>query len=88
MTMRMYAARKGWDYGATSVTLRHSRLHARDCLDCDAAEGMVDRIERDIHLDPSLDPDQREALLRIADRCPVHRTLTGQVKIITTLAVD
>ncbi|MFN2318948.1 MAG: alpha/beta fold hydrolase [Dermatophilaceae bacterium] len=86
MTMRMYAARKGWDYGATGVTLRHSRVHALDCAECESAEGMVDRIEREIHLDPALDPDQREALLRIADRCPVHRTLTGEVTIVTTLA--
>jgi uncharacterized OsmC-like protein/fermentation-respiration switch protein FrsA (DUF1100 family) len=88
MTMRMYAARKGWEYGATTVTLRHSRVHARDCADCDATEGMVDRIERDIHLDPTLTPAQREALLRIADRCPVHRTLTGQAKIVTVSAAE
>lgn len=88
MTMRMYAARKGWEYGATSVTLRHARVHARDCAECETAEGMVDRIEREIVLDPALDPDQRAALQRIADRCPVHRTLTGHVEIVTTLSVE
>lgn len=84
MTMRMYAARKGWDYGRTTVRVSHSRVHAADCADCDSSEGMVDRIERIIDLDPALDSAQREALVRIAERCPVHRTLTGQVRVVTT----
>lgn len=85
ITMRMYAGRKGWDLGATSVSLRHSRIHAKDCLDCDSAVGMVDHVERRISLDPGLAPDQRAALLAIADKCPVHRTLTGSVHVTTTL---
>ncbi len=85
ITMRMYAGRKGWDLGATSVTLRHQRIHAKDCLDCENAVGVVDHVERRISLDPALTPDQRAALLAIADKCPVHRTLTGAVHVTTSL---
>lgn len=83
MTMRMYAARKGWDYGTTTVRLVHTRVNARDCDDCGDGEGLVDRIERVIDLDPGLDDDQRAAMLRIADKCPVHRTMAGTARIIT-----
>ncbi|WP_289017362.1 alpha/beta fold hydrolase [uncultured Ornithinimicrobium sp.] len=83
MTMRMYARRKGWDYGATSVTVQHSRIHAKDCEDCETKEGRLERIDRTITLDPSLSEEQHVALLRIADKCPVHRTLTGTVEIFT-----
>lgn len=86
MTMRMYALRKGWEYGQTKVTVRHSRIHARDCSECESSSGVVDRIERRIEVDPELTQEQRSALLQIADRCPVHRTLTGQVRIVTELA--
>ncbi len=86
ITIRMYAGRKGWDLGATSVSLRHSRIHAKDCLDCENAVGMVDHVERRIDLDYRLTSDQRAALLAIADKCPVHRTLTGSVHVSTSLA--
>lgn len=86
MTMRMYAARKGWHFGETRVTVRHSRVHSQDCAGCETPTGaMVDRIVRVIELDQALEADQRSALLRIADRCPVHRTLTGAVAIVTEL---
>lgn len=84
MTMRMYARRKGWDYGSTTVILRHRRIHASDCASCESAAGMIDRIERDISLDPALTAEQRSALLAIADKCPIHRTLTGEVSVVTT----
>lgn len=83
MTMRMYARRKGWDYGASTVTLTHDRVHAKDCEECESTSGHVDRIHRVIDLDPALDADQRSALLKIADKCPVHRTLTHEVVITT-----
>lgn len=86
ITMRMYAGRKGWDLGSTSVSLQHSRIHAKDCLDCESAAGMVDHMERRISLDPALSADQRAALRAIADKCPVHRTLTGSVHVTTTIA--
>jgi putative redox protein len=83
MTMRMYARRKGWDAGATTVTLTHDRIHASDCEACETTVGYLDRIHRSIDLDPALTDDQRAALLAIADKCPVHRTLTHEVHITT-----
>lgn len=83
MTMRMYARRKGWDYGTTTVSVRHSRIHAKDCQGCETTQGRLERIDRTITLDPALTAEQQEALLRIADKCPVHRTLTGTVEIFT-----
>lgn len=84
MTMRMYARRKGWEFGPSSVTLTHSRIHAEDCSTCESQPGLIDRVHREIRLDPALAPEQVEALLVIADRCPVHRTLTSQVSVTTT----
>ncbi|MCY7396573.1 MAG: bifunctional alpha/beta hydrolase/OsmC family protein, partial [Nocardioides sp.] len=83
MTMRIYARRKGWDYGATTVTLTHGRVHTQDCAERESTSGYVDRIHRVITIDPALDDEQRRALLAIADTCPVHRTLTHEVVIIT-----
>jgi uncharacterized OsmC-like protein/pimeloyl-ACP methyl ester carboxylesterase len=84
MTVRMYADRKQWPLERIVVDSRHTRIHAKDCADCDTATGMVDRIERDITLIGPLDVDQRARLLDIADRCPVHRTLRSEVSIQTT----
>jgi len=75
--------RKGWDYGTTQVTLRHKRLHAHDCESCGTEDRYVDRLHREIRLDPALPTDQRAALLAIADKCPVHRTLTSDVMVTT-----
>jgi uncharacterized OsmC-like protein/pimeloyl-ACP methyl ester carboxylesterase len=86
MTMRMYADRKGWTMGPTSVQLQHSRIHARDCDTCESTEGRLDHIDRVITLDDSLSAEQRVSLLAIADKCPVHRTLTSEVSISTVLA--
>jgi len=68
MTMRMYARRKGGDYGTTQVTLRHERLHAHDCESFGTEDRYVDRLHREIRLDPALPTDQRAALLAIADK--------------------
>ena len=85
MTLRMYAERKDWPLDKVAVTLRHSRIHARDCEDCESDSGQLDRIERSIELTGDLDDDQRQRLLQIADRCPVHRTLHGEVDVRTTM---
>ena len=84
MTMRMYARRKGWDVGEMEVRLRHDRVHAADCADCETTSGQVDVIDREVVLPDGLDPERRTALLAIADKCPVHRTLTREVRIRTT----
>lgn len=85
MTVRMYANKKGLPLEQVRVSLRHSRIHAKDCADCEIQEGMIDHIDRDIELVGDLDDDQREKLLAIAERCPVHRTLTSAVHVSTTL---
>jgi putative redox protein len=83
ITMRMYAERKGWDLRHSTVTLTHDRLHAADCAHCETTTGHLDRIVREIHLEGDLDDAQRASLLRIADRCPVHRTLHSEIVIET-----
>lgn len=85
MTMRMYADRKGWFLGGAEITLRHKRVHAADCADCDTKQGKIDRIEVKIALKGDLTADQRDRLLEIADMCPVHRTLTSETKIVSAL---
>ncbi|WP_372728731.1 alpha/beta fold hydrolase [Nocardioides sp.] len=85
MTLRMYADRKQWPLERVTVSLNHSRIHAEDCADCETRTGHLDHVERTITLEGDLDDDQRERLLSIADKCPVHRTLNSEVVIATTL---
>jgi len=81
MTVRMYAERKKWPLQDVNIRLRHSRQHQLDCEDCDDKPRQLDIIERDIKLIGDLDDAQRARLMEIADRCPVHRTLTGKLAI-------
>jgi putative redox protein len=83
MTIRMYAAHKAWPLSRVRVQLRHAKIHAADCADCETKVDMVDRIERDIVLEGSLSEDQTAKLMEIADKCPVHRTLTSEIRIVT-----
>ena len=83
MTLRMYADRKRWPLEGVTVRLRHHKVHAKDCADCEAEDGKVDVIEREIAMAGPLDPAQRQRLLEIADRCPVHRTLESEIKVRT-----
>jgi uncharacterized OsmC-like protein len=83
MTVGMYARRKAWPLEEVAVHLRHSRIHATDCAECETNEGMLDRIERDIHFTGPLTDEQRSKLLEIANKCPVHRTLTSEIDIET-----
>src|SRR5215468_2660761 len=83
MTLRLYADRKRWPLARVSVELRHAKIHAEDCADCETKQGMLDRIERVIALEGALDAAQRQRLMEIADMCPVHRTLTSEIKIET-----
>ena len=85
MTTALYARRKGWPLEEVTVRLEHSKIHAADCAECETKEGMLDRIEREISLTGALTPDQRAKLLDIANRCPVHRTLTSEINIRTRL---
>jgi uncharacterized OsmC-like protein len=83
MTMRLYADRKSLPLKRTTVTLRHSKIHAQDCAECETKEGMLDQIDRVITMEGSLDVEQRKRLMEIADRCPVHRTLTSEIRILS-----
>jgi uncharacterized OsmC-like protein len=86
MTLALYARRKGWPLDGVTVRLTHSRIHAQDCADCETKEGKLDQIERELVLSGRLDETQRAKLAEIADKCPVHRTLTSEIKIRTRLA--
>lgn len=88
MTLRLYARRKTLPLESVVVTLRHEKVYAEDCRDCDSRERRLDRIERVIELKGGLDEAQRRRLLEIADRCPVHRTLESKVHIDSRLAAD
>ena len=85
MTIRLYAARKKWPLEQVVVRLQHARVHAEDCADCEHTKAMLDRIERNIEFIGPLDEAQRVRLLEVADKCPVHRTLTSKIDIRTTL---
>jgi len=86
MTMRMYADLKGLPLERATVELRHDKIHAADCAECETREGKVDRIERLIRLEGPLSEEQRAKLLEIANKCPVHRTLRAEITIPTRLA--
>jgi len=83
MTLRLYAERKSLPLDRAIVRLSHSKVHAADCESCETKEGMLDRIERAITLEGELDDVQRGRLLEIADKCPVHRTLSSEIEIKT-----
>lgn len=85
MTLRLYAEQKQWPLERVTVHLRHEKVHATDCADCETKEGKIDRIEREIKIDGALDDAQRARLLEIANKCPVHKTLHSEVWIPTRL---
>ena len=84
MTIRLYAERKGWPLARIRVALQHRKIYARDCADCETREGKLDEIERRISFEGNLDAEQRQRLLEIAEKCPVHRTLHSEIKIRTS----
>ena len=83
MTVGLYARRKQWPLEAVRVRLRHGRVHAADCADCETRIGSIDRIEVELQLDGPLSDEQRRRLVEIAERCPVHRTLTSEIVVRT-----
>jgi putative redox protein len=86
MTLRMYADRKDWPLQAVQARLEHSKVHCDDCADADNRRSRIDHFSREITVEGPLDDEQRQRLLQIADRCPVHRTLHSDVKVTTTLS--
>jgi putative redox protein len=85
MTLAFYARRKKWPLEKVLVRLRHRKIHASDCADCETKAGKLDRIEREIEVFGALTAEQRSQILDIANKCPVHRTLTSTVDIRTSL---
>jgi len=86
MTLRLYADLKKWPLQRVVVRLSHQKIHAADCADCETKEGKIDLIERSIEVTGQLDDGQRQRLLEIAEKCPVHRTLHAEIKIVSRLA--
>ena len=81
MTVGFYARRKQIPLEDITVSLSHSRIHAKDCEECETKEGLLDRIETQIELTGPLTPEQRAKLMEIAEKCPVHRTLKSEINI-------
>ena len=88
MTVSLYARRKQWPLDDVTVTLRHSKVHAVDCENCETKSAMIDYIERTIALFGALSEEQRTRLLEIANKCPVHKTLTSKIEIETKLVAS
>jgi putative redox protein len=86
MTLRMYADRKEWPLESVRVRLRHQKVHASDSDEAEKKSGLIDHVEREIEIYGDLDEAQRKRMMEIADRCPVHRTLKGDIAIVTTEA--
>lgn len=86
MTIRMYADRKEWPLEHVAVRLRHKKIHAEDCAECETRDGRVDWIDRNITLSGPLDQAQKDRLLEIADKCPVHKTLHAETIVASRIA--
>jgi uncharacterized OsmC-like protein len=82
LTLKLYARQKKWDLQSVTVTLKHEKIHAVDCVECETKEGKVDRIWREIQFEGNLTQDQVGRLREIAKKCPLHRTLTSEISII------
>lgn len=85
MTIRMYSERKKWDLQEVTVHLDHHKDYGQDCEDCEKSSAKIDHFTRTIELKGNLDDEQKQRLLEIADKCPVHKTLHSEVKVKTEL---
>jgi putative redox protein len=86
MTLKMYARHKKIELRSVKVRVQHGRVHSKDCSDCESSRGMIDVFERELWIDGDLSEKQRQRMLEIADRCPVHKTLHNEIKVRTVLA--
>lgn len=86
MTLRMYANHKKLPVEDIQVRLKHERIHARDCAECETGDGYVARIERVVSYTAELTDEQHQRFMAIADKCPVHKTLEGEIQIVTRSA--
>jgi putative redox protein len=85
MTINMYAKRKGYKLTNVTVYLSHNKVYIEDCLDCEKNSTKIDMIEREIQLEGELTEDEKKRLMVIADKCPVHKTLTNGFTMKTKL---
>ncbi len=85
LTLRIYADRKGYALESATASVTHDRVHATDCAECEAEDGKVERFTKVLTVTGDLSEDERADLLRVADRCPVHKTLHGQIEVHTTM---
>jgi putative redox protein len=81
MTIGLYARRRQFPLEQITVSLGHSRIHAKDCEECETKQGMLDRIDLDIELTGALTAEQHTLLMAVAAKCPVHRTLKSEIDI-------
>jgi putative redox protein len=88
MTVALYARRKGWLLEQVRVWLRHDRIHAADCAECETKEGRLDQVRWSLQLSGVLTVAQQHKLLEIAQKCPVHRTLRSEVRILPPSLVE
>jgi putative redox protein len=86
MTIRLYAQRKGWAIGEVQVRLRHERIHAADCADCETRDGYLDRIYKEVLVQGQLSAEQLQRLAEIARRCPVQQTLSHEINVVDSLS--
>ncbi|MEO1021176.1 MAG: OsmC family protein [Bacteroidota bacterium] len=88
MTMKMYARAKGWETGEIYIELRHHKDHAADCSNCEDPTSKIDKIEKEIIIKGALSKEQRDKLLEISKKCPVHRTLLNDIQIDSTISYE
>lgn len=81
ITVNMYAQKKNWHIDEIKVTLRHQKVHAKDCADCEEQSGYIDEIQKQVLIIGDLSEEQMDRLLEISNKCPVHRTLSNGVKL-------
>jgi len=86
MTVRMYAGRKKWPLEDVRITLRHFREYDNDCENCGDTPAKIDVLDRQIEFVGDLTDEMRARLIEIADKCPVHRTLCGELEVRTSAA--
>lgn len=88
ITMRMYAIRKNFPLTEITIKLKIDKIYAKDCEGCETKEGKIDKIDVEINLSGDLNDEQKKRLLEISGKCPVHKTLTSEVKIYTSIAIQ
>ena len=86
ITLRLYASRKQWPLEGIEVHLRHGRVHAQDCEQCEDSGQMLEQIEKELRLLGPLTPEQRQRLEVVSAKCPVQKTLQASLRIVTTVS--